>query len=232
MGARLSFIAFKAQPDLQTLASIEWLTAYRLFKRKAANEWYLEGQSPEPEKVDLSETLGVDAGHGSPARDAYNRAVSDLAAALADRNLSTSSLDDEGLVQALFLSEELSTATLLAYANDEGADAGFICQQGKLRRARILIGSDTAIEFTSGSLRIERLDDSEHGPVLYRIANEVAAEFFGWNEGQRVSSDPGELDAEKPQYRRKLNFHATRRRLSRRWRIVKLRISIDGWLRR
>src|SRR5262245_22913884 len=118
MGYNVSFFAFDELPDLQALEAISWLTAFRLFRRRGRDEWYLEGPSAAGDGITFFERLIAD--------DSQLAAIVPVTAAVAKLRSDIKSLkkrsaayDDEGLIQALALSAALKQRVLYVSGNDE-----------------------------------------------------------------------------------------------------------------
>jgi hypothetical protein len=108
--------------------------------------------------------------------------------------------DEKALAAALAISNELGLATLLIYSNDDGVDAGFICEAGQVSHAKLPNLPDAMVVFENGvvqlkALQSEEFDEGEPVLDLHQFATEVANSFFGESIRWRVTSDPFEFKA-------------------------------------
>lgn len=199
MGCNISFFAFDEAPDLQALAAIGWLNAFRLFRRKGRREWYLEGPSPAGPSITFFERLIVD--------DSKLAALGSVTAAAAKLLNDVKSLqkrsavyDDEGLLQALGLSAALKQRVLYVSGNDESLDCGFICKDGAIVRGGLELDWDKAVAIEDGRVRVESLYPDGTDPQraeprsLYAIASREAAAFFRAAGPWRMTSDPDDVE--------------------------------------
>lgn len=196
MGCNVEFIAFRQAPDLAKLAAIERLEGYRLFKHISRDEWYLEGPNPEGGEITFFEPLDyVPKGPASKQGKANAKA---LGAAI--KGLKAYGFDEARVAAALTLSIELGIPTLLIYSDDEGVDAGFICNQGQIEYAKLSDIDRRMVIFEANAARVEPAQAEqfeEDGPVLdmHQFATEAANTFFGTSIRWRVTSDPYEFAA-------------------------------------
>lgn len=197
MGANVGFIAFREEPDLEKLAAAPGLSGFRLFKHNAKPEWYLEGPSPEGDAITFYEPLDY-----APKGEAFKQAraaAKELTNAL-KADVNPYGLDEEALTAALTISNELGLATLLIYSNDDGVDAGFICEAGLVSYAKLPNLPMAMVVFENGAARLEtpkseEFDEGEPVLDLHQFATEVANRFFGESVRWRVTSDPFEFKA-------------------------------------
>jgi len=196
MGCNVEFIAFRHAPDLAKLAAIERLEGYRLFKHISRDEWYLEGPNPEGGEITFFEPL--DYVPKSPASKHGKANAKALWAAI--KGLKAYGFDEARVAAALTLSIELGIPTLLIYSNDDGVDAGFICNQGQIEYAKLSDIDRRMVIFEANGARVEPAQAEEFeddGPVLdmHQFATEAANTFFGTSIRWRVTSDPYEFAA-------------------------------------
>jgi hypothetical protein len=198
MGANVQFIAFREAPDLGRLSAIPGLTGYRLFKHASRPEWYLEGPNPEGKDITFYEPLDY-APEGDAAKHGMAGAKA-LAAAMKSGGVKPYGLDEKTLAAALTLGIEIGIDALLVYSNDDGIDAGFICESGQVKHAKLpALPKDVAV-FENGAARIAtpntgEFDEGEPVLDLHHFANEVANTFFGTSIRWRITSDPYEFRA-------------------------------------
>jgi hypothetical protein len=198
MGCNVSFFAFDELPDLQALEAIDWLTAFRLFRRKGRPEWYLEGPSAG-DGITFFERL--------IAEDSKLAAIGPVTAAVAKLQTDIKSLkkrsagyDDEGLLQALALSAALKQRVLYVCGNDESLDCGFICKDGAIVRGRLELDWNKAVAIEDGRIRVESLYPDETDPDtaeprrMYGLASQEATAFFRVETPWRITSDPHDIE--------------------------------------
>jgi hypothetical protein len=154
MGSNVSFFAFDEPPDLQALKAVDWLTAFRLFRRNGRPEWYLEGPSAEGERITFFERLIADDSKLA-AIGAATSAVAKLQADIKNLKKGSAGYDDEGLLQALALSAALKQRVLYVCGNDESLDCGFICKDGAIVRGRLELDWNKAVAIEDGRIRVE-----------------------------------------------------------------------------
>jgi hypothetical protein len=196
MGSNVHFIAFRQAPDVEKLAAIPGLTGFRLFKHSTKPEWYLEGPNPEGDDITFFEPLDY-----APKGEAFNQsksALQELIQAFNRAELNPYGLDKKALASALTICNELNIATLLIYSNDDGIDAGFICNAGKVSHAKLPNLPKAMAVFENGAAHLEspqskEFDEGEPVLDLHQYASEVASRFFAETIRWRVTSDPFEF---------------------------------------
>lgn len=198
MGANVQFIAFREAPNLAALSAIPGLTGFRLFKHTARSEWHLEGPNPEGNDITFYEPLDY-APKGDAAKQGAAGANA-LSAAMKTAGVKPYGLDEKTVTAALTLSIQLGIDTLLIYSNDDGIDAGFICESGQVKYAKLPVLPKGIAVFENGAARVEtpntgELDEGEPMLALHHLASEVANTFFGTSVRWRVTSDPYEFNA-------------------------------------
>ncbi|MEQ1863141.1 MAG: hypothetical protein ABL996_00650 [Micropepsaceae bacterium] len=198
MGANVNFIAFRKEPDVEKLAAIPGLNGFRLFKHNAKQEWYLEGPNPEGDAITFHERLDY-----APKGEAFKQAqaaTKKLADAFRKAEVKPYGLDNKALAAALAIGNELGLPTLLIYSNDDGVDAGFICEGGQVSHAKLPNLPTAMVVFENGAVRLkapesEEYDEGEPVLDLHQFATEVANTFFGESVRWRVTSDSSEFKA-------------------------------------
>lgn len=196
MGWNLGFIAFDHEP---ALGGVEWLWAYRLFKRSDRNEWYVDGLSDIANGAILLERPQLALPHDSALwRDAASE-ISRLRAELARLGAKEFGYDYNLLPISLVLSAALQERLLVVGGDNQFVDCGFICSNGRLAQARVLVGEERALTFDwEKPSSIVQLNWSE-GRLLYELGSSVAAEFFGEADAAAFATHwhertPGEYD--------------------------------------
>lgn len=198
MGANVQFIAFREAPDIARLAAIPGLTGYRLFKHIERPEWCLEGPNPDGDGITFYQPLDYAPKSEAAKTGAANAKA--VAATIKSAGITAYGLDEKTVAAALALSVEIGIATLLIYSNDEGVDAGFVCEAGRVIYARLPTMTRDVVVVLNGAAQVEppQTDEYDEGePVLdqHQFATETANAFFGTSIRWRVTSDPTEFKA-------------------------------------
>lgn len=175
MGWNVSFIAFDHAPDL---ASVRWLRDYRLLKREGHDEWYLDGPSSDPNTL-LYERPVLAGDLSSAAWKMARKEYEHLVLETREFGRRTFGLDDELIRLALALSASLQTRLLVVSCNDEDLDCAFICEMGRWRRGRFLVGEAEVLLMDDGQGSELQTRVWSDGHRLYGEAAIVAADFFG-----------------------------------------------------
>lgn len=191
MGSYLSFLAFKDKPDVAALKALPWLKAFRLYKKKNADQWYLEGPSIQGDSITFYERVYFDREKGKAETEAARKVAAQLKAASGN----ATTFYDDLLTHALAISRALKIPTFAAFGDDEESDGAYVCENGQVIGGRLLLEGNKALRITAGgSIVAEQLAESE-SRTLNQILSEEAAHFFGCAETQLYSSDPSEYDA-------------------------------------
>jgi hypothetical protein len=202
MGSNVAFFAFDEAPDVQALEAIGWLTGFRLFRRNARPEWYLEGPSSAAEGITFFEPLVADDAQLA-AIGPVTEAAARLRTELKSLKKRSAGYDDEGLRQALALSAALERRVLHVCGNDESLDCGFICQDGVILRGRLQLDWNKAAAIEDGRIRVEALypegtdPDTAEPRRMYALGSQEAAAFFGSEAPWPISSDPYDIQAQE-----------------------------------
>ncbi len=199
MGCDVEFYAFREAPDVAKLQSTKWLPAWRLFKQKDANAWYLEGPT-ENASITFFEPLHL---HG--AKPPMSAKIKAQAKAIRDRikqeGGDVNLFDEYALRMCASLSAQLGQPVMFAGGNDEGFDCFISCEEGSLVEAKsdihwymaIVVGGD-------GTISIDQFFDpkADQNALIPRrecqSASEGTAAFFGADDWT-ITSDPHDFDA-------------------------------------
>lgn len=187
MGWNISFLGFNRPPSIDKLNSIDWLTGWRLFQDPQIGAWFLDGQSQSKSITFYEEIKTGDL-----------KLEGDQAALI--KKIETELLRHEGRWYffdayiakiALMLSIELAQPVASFIGDDEGTDAAFIFDQGRLVTGRLQFEWNKALTFDpEANAEVEWLypegvsaDDKTFKPTrhMYQIALEEAHTFFGSN---------------------------------------------------
>jgi hypothetical protein len=194
MGCDLRFLAFRNKPDPVALKAIPWLKAFRLYKLKGADQWFLEGPSILGDSITFFEPMHFDHVTRKVEEKTAAPVVSRLDAAITAVG-GRSAFDDDSLICGLSISRALNTFVLAAFGNDEDWDGAFVCENGQLAGGRILVDNDRAMKIAAeGSSDVVQLRTADRR-ILHQMASEEAARFFGLTETYLYTSDPGDYDA-------------------------------------
>jgi hypothetical protein len=161
--------------------SLDWLTAFRLFKRKTRDEWHLEGPDPESHGVTLFEPVGTITKRATAEKfsEQVRRLVVDLELAGARRPC----LDNASIMTALMLSEGHPGKVLVIFADDGECDSALVCASGQIVGGRVR-ASQHVFEVIDGAppVVVPRADllQSRHAGRYYQLARDESERYFGW----------------------------------------------------
>lgn len=176
MGCNLAFIAFDKEPKL---GDVEWLWAYRVFKREGRNEWYLDGLGDIAKGEIFFKKPELTLRPGSVLwRDAANE-MARLRAEIARVGAQVHGYDYTLLPIGLVVSAALHSRLLIVGGDDEDVDCGFVCSNGRLIHGRFGVGGEQELVFNwEKPSSIAQLNWAD-GRLLYELGSAVAADFFG-----------------------------------------------------
>lgn len=193
VGSNCSFIAFRSEPDIEKLRSIDQLGGFTLFKWRDREQWYLEGGLPKGESISFYEPLEFDHGKSSPLHNPAAKATVAWLSRTVDE-IEGATFDDMALLEGLYLSSVLDISLLVVFGNDEDLDGALVCSKGALIGGSLAAGGEGILRIT-GERDAEVVPDFEDDPnmpnTFYRIAIVEAGQYFCEYDPEPHWSDPG-----------------------------------------
>jgi len=187
MGWQISFLGLNQAPDFDKLNSISWLKNWRLFQEPETEAWLLEGQG-QSDTITFFEEIKTS---NLVLKDAQSALLKKIETELARNDGRWYFFDSYTAKIALLLSIELGQPVASFIGDDEGTDAAFIFDQGKLVTGQLQFEWNKALSFgPDAKAELEWLypeglsdEDEKFKPTrhMYQIALENAQAFFGSN---------------------------------------------------
>ena len=185
MGGYVSFVGFNQAPNLDKLNTLQWLERWRVFQAPDVAAWLMEGQSN-----DATITFFEEIKLGALKLTTDQAALLDkIQAEVKQYGAHAHAFDAYTAKIAIALSDALGQPVAAFAGDDDGTDAGFVFDEGRLVRGQLEIAWNKALSFDAdANAEVHWLypegvsdedDDFQVNRVLYQILLEEAQQFYG-----------------------------------------------------